>query len=39
MRQLNKGKQRYAKVNKGTQRRGLLKSMKSLRTFESCEKV
>ena len=27
------------KVNKGKQSRGLLKSMKSLRTFESCEKV
>ena len=31
--------QRYTKANKGKQIRGLLKSMKSLRTFESYEKV
>ena len=37
MRQLNKGKQRLTKVNKGKQSWGLLKIMKSLRTFESCE--
>ena len=39
MRQLNKGKQRQGKVNKGKQSRGLLKIMKSLRTFESSEEV
>ena len=39
MRQLNKGKQRLSKVNKGEQSRGLYKSMKILRTFESCKKV
>ena len=36
---LSKGKQRKTKVNKGKQSRGLFKRMKSLRTFESCEKV
>ena len=36
---VNKGKQRWIKVNKGKQSQGLLKSIKSLRTFEFCEKV
>ena len=31
---VNKGKQRYTKINKGKQSQGLLKSMKSLRTWE-----
>ena len=35
---LKKGKQRYTKVKKGIQSQSLLKSMKSKRVFESCEK-
>ena len=36
---VNKGKQRLTKVNNGKQSLGLLKSIKSQKTFESCEKV
>ena len=39
MRQFNKGKQRYTKINKGKQSQGVLKSMKSLKTFELQEKI
>ena len=39
MGQLNKGKRRYTKVNKGKQSQGVLKSMKSLKTFELWGKV
>ena len=39
MHHLNKGKQMYENVNKDKQSRDSLKSMKSLRKFELCEKV
>ena len=36
---LNKGKQRLTKVIKGKQSQGLMKGMKSLKTFESWKKI